>query len=100
MNNLFNPFKSLLYGWNNISKMPIFKKINLIPLDFHGDYEIRLFYHIWVEESGLTLGTGAQCSRSNAYGHALIGKPGYDGNKTISLLELEAMGLNMKGNRI
>ena len=80
--------------------MSIFRELNLIPLDFQGDYEIRLVYHIWVEESGLTFGIGAQCSRSNAYGHALIGKPDYDGNRTISLLELEAMGLNMKGNRI
>ena len=54
--------------------MSIFKELNLIPLDFQGDYEIRLVYHIWMEESGLTFGTGAQCSRSNAYGHAFIGE--------------------------
>ena len=53
-----------------------------------------------MEESSLAFRIGAQSSRSNAFGHALIGKPGYDGNKTVSLLELKAMGLNMKDNRI
>ena len=28
LNNLFNPFRSLFYGWNGISKMPIFWKLN------------------------------------------------------------------------
>ena len=100
LNNLFNPFKSLFYGWNGIRKMPNFWKLNFIPLNFHGDNDVGLIYHIKVEESSLTLRTGVKSSRSNACGHALIGKPGYDGNKIVSFLELKVMGLNMKNNRI
>ena len=53
-----------------------------------------------MEESSLTLRTGAQSSRSNACGHALIGKSGDDGNKIVSFLELKTMGFNMKDNQI
>ena len=49
-----------------------------------------------MEESSLTFRTGAQSSKSNACGHALIGKSGDDGNRTVSFLELKTMGPNMK----
>ena len=53
-----------------------------------------------MEESSLSLRTGAQSSRSNACGHALIGKYSNDGNRNVSFLELKVMGLNMKDDRI
>ena len=53
--------------------MSNFWKLNFIPLNFHGDNDVGLIYHIKVEESSLTFKTGAKSSRSNACGHALIG---------------------------